>query len=392
MATIDALPILKQNIIALNKCPAHYRNLWRFAVTEVNQAGQSSDPIIRKGAEITLALLPNMLLRAPSTEERLLRTGQKMDSRFAKFFAGDFDGLISDIPQSSVRAYEQNGLRPPRTHIDQPEIQEERAIHRAESLAKEGLISRAVSSLESSPPAPATLQTFQELQDLHPNPTEPLRSAIPPNSPRNSHTPSDKALYSAIRNAPNRIRSGPTNWSYEMLKNAMTTDPSTYISAFKDILLKFCNTPDGVNMVILMIQDTLRQNADHSATTVDSRNAFNSASRQKILDLVYATFPQLAHFVETWYLTPSPLWFYMLDHTIGTIMSREGVQQGDVIASFLFTLLYAPVLLNIFNRIHALCSSVQLFAILDDITFTGPAHLSEEMFKICSQELALSTS
>ena len=87
MATIDALPILKQNIIALNKCPAHYRNLWRFAVTEVNQAGQSSDPIIRKGAEITLALLPNMLLRAPSTEERLLSTRQKMDSRFAKFFA-----------------------------------------------------------------------------------------------------------------------------------------------------------------------------------------------------------------------------------------------------------------------------------------------------------------
>ena len=43
------------------------------------------------------------------------------------------------------------------------------------------------------------------------------------------------------------------------------------------------NTPDGVNMVILMIQDTLRQNADHSATTVDSRNAFNSSSRQKSL-------------------------------------------------------------------------------------------------------------
>ena len=127
MATIDALPILKQNIIALG--------------------GQSSDPIIRKGAEITLALLPNMLLRAPSTEERLLSTRQKMDSRFAKFFAGDFDGLISDIPQSSVRAYEQNGLRPPRTHIDQPEIQEERAIHRAESLAKEGLISRQFPAL-----------------------------------------------------------------------------------------------------------------------------------------------------------------------------------------------------------------------------------------------------
>ena len=121
---------------------------------------------------------------------------------------------------------------------------------------------------------------------------------------------------------------------------------------------------------------------------MNGRNAFNSASRQKILDRVFATFPQLAHFVETWYLTPSPLWFYMLDHTIGTILSREGVQQGDVIATFLFTLLYAPVLLSIFNRMHSLCSSIQLFAILDDITFTGPAHLSAIMFDICTQELA----
>ena len=91
------------------------------------------------------------------------------------------------------------------------------------------------------------------------------------------------------------------------------------------------NTPDGVNMVVLMIHDTLLQNADHSATTVDGRNAFNSASRQKILDRVNATSPQLAHFVETWCFIPSPLWFYMLDYAVGTNLSRKGVQQGDVI-------------------------------------------------------------
>ena len=60
-----------------------------------------------------MALLPNMLLRAPSTEERLMSTRQKIDSRFSKFFAGDFDGLLKGIPQSSVRAYELHGLRPP---------------------------------------------------------------------------------------------------------------------------------------------------------------------------------------------------------------------------------------------------------------------------------------
>ena len=118
MAQVDATPTLQQNIIALNKCPTHYGNLWRFAVAKVNQAGQSPDPLTRKGAEITLALLPNMLLRAPSPDERLMSTRQKMEAWFDKFFSGDFAALIQDIPDSSVRLYEQQGLCPPSTHID----------------------------------------------------------------------------------------------------------------------------------------------------------------------------------------------------------------------------------------------------------------------------------
>ena len=81
MAQVDAYPILKQNMIALDKC--HCRNLWRFVVAEVNQAGQSPDSLVRKGAEIMLALLPNMLIRAPPSEERLMSTRQMMDARFA---------------------------------------------------------------------------------------------------------------------------------------------------------------------------------------------------------------------------------------------------------------------------------------------------------------------
>ena len=61
------------------------------------------------------------------------------------------------------------------------------------------------------------------------------------NASRDAYIPTDRALHSAIFNAPNRIRSGPTNWSYEMLKNAMTSDPATDISAFKQILVKFCS-------------------------------------------------------------------------------------------------------------------------------------------------------
>ena len=102
MAQVDAAPILQQNIIALNKCPTHFRNLWRFAVAEVNQAGQSPDPLTRKGAEITLALLPNMLLRAPSPDERLMSTRQKMDARFAKFFAGTSQHSYGTSPNQAL--------------------------------------------------------------------------------------------------------------------------------------------------------------------------------------------------------------------------------------------------------------------------------------------------
>ena len=103
MASVDAATILKMNIVALDKPPAKYKTLWRQAVAEVNSAGNSPNEEIRKGAEITLALLPNMLLRAPSAQERLMSTRQKMDIRFAKFFSGQLSILVEDIQLSSTR-------------------------------------------------------------------------------------------------------------------------------------------------------------------------------------------------------------------------------------------------------------------------------------------------
>ena len=147
------------------------------------------------------------------------------------------------------------------------------------------------------------------------------------------------------------------------------------------------NTPDEVNMVVLMVEDTLRQNVGHGAMAVDGENAFNAACRQSILDRLYQTFPQLAVFVETWYVDPSPLWFYLEDHSVAIIWSREGIQQGDVIATFLFSNLYSRVLQNIYDRAASLCPSFQLFAILDDITSTAPVQLLATIFGICTEEL-----
>jgi hypothetical protein len=90
MAAIDAMPILKTNIVAMDKILIQLRASWRMAVSEVNLACKAADPLVKKGAEITLALLPNMLLRAPSAAERLQITRVKIGTRFGKKFVGHF--------------------------------------------------------------------------------------------------------------------------------------------------------------------------------------------------------------------------------------------------------------------------------------------------------------
>jgi hypothetical protein len=87
-----------------------------------------SSDIQKKGAEIILALLPSMLLRAPSAAEKLLSTRVKMLKRFGKFFAGEFQSLINDIALSSTRTYEELGFRIPRSHIYADQDHEKKSI------------------------------------------------------------------------------------------------------------------------------------------------------------------------------------------------------------------------------------------------------------------------
>ena len=47
------------------------------------------------------------------------------------------------------------------------------------------------------------------------------------------------------------------------------------------------NTQDGVNMALLITEDTLATAEDLCALAVDGRNSFNEAKRQKILDEIY---------------------------------------------------------------------------------------------------------
>ena len=61
---------------------------------------------------------------------------------------------------------------------------------------------------------------------------------------------------------------------------------------------------------------------------MDKMHLMRPRGKLYILDRLYATFPELAVFVETWYLDASPLWFYLNDHTVAIIFSRERVQHA----------------------------------------------------------------
>ena len=92
---------------------------------------------------------------------------------------------------------------------------------------------------------------------------------------------------------------------------------------------------------------------------IDFKNAFNCLRRDKILEAVRSTCPELFHFVYSAYSTPSSLFCgeYILQ-------SEEGVQQGDPLGPLLFCLTIHPM-------ISQLQSEFKVFY-LDDGILGGP--------------------
>ena len=80
--------ILKLSIVAVNKCPEQFKYQWRTVLHTINEAMKSRGTEIKKGAEIILAMTPNMLFRAPNAWERDLSTRAKWTIRFRTFWAG----------------------------------------------------------------------------------------------------------------------------------------------------------------------------------------------------------------------------------------------------------------------------------------------------------------
>ena len=95
----------------------------------------------------------------------------------------------------------------------------------------------------------------------------------------------------------------------------------------------------------------------------DFRNAFNSVDRSAFLSSVHRSFPGLYAWTEWCYGSPTVLLYNHSD----IILSSCGVQQGDPLGPFLFSLVLAPII----EKIQALSPDLNLWY-LDDGVIVGP--------------------
>ena len=140
-------------------------------------------------------------------------------------------------------------------------------------------------------------------------------------------------------------------------------------------------------MVMLMTDDAFNTEEDMDVEVIDGRNGYDAAKRQAILDAVHLHFPELSAYIETWYLSPLPLWFFMDNNTLAITWSSEGVQQGDPLSSFLFSLIYKPVLERIETTLKQPDPRTQVLAILDDYIINIGARFTQIAFQIATEAL-----
>lgn len=117
--------------------------------------------------------------------------------------------------------------------------------------------------------------------------------------------------------------------------------------------------------------------ADTVTLQVDIKNAFNSVSREAVLQQVFERAPGLGPWAAFAYGTPSTLYVDGAPADSTPLSSSDGVRQGDPTGPLLFALALQPVLEEVAQQ-HPGCS---LVAYADDITLQGPQHAVQAGFR-----------
>lgn len=120
-------------------------------------------------------------------------------------------------------------------------------------------------------------------------------------------------------------------------------------------------------------------NTEDFVFKVDMRNAFNLVSRQAVLDECSVHLPELLPWASWCYGQHPILW-----HTMGTISSEAGVQQGDPLGPLLFCLMLQKVVSAI--AVDSVCSELLFHGrYLDDGVIAGPRSAVEKALSIIQE-------
>ena len=116
--------------------------------------------------------------------------------------------------------------------------------------------------------------------------------------------------------------------------------------------------PSGAEKVVHGLRNCMDEHwntEDFVVVKVDMRNAFNLVSCQAVLDECSVHLPELLPCTSWCYGQHPILW-----HTMGTISSEAGVQQGDPLGPLLFCLVLQKVVSAI--AVHSVCSELLFHA------------------------------
>ena len=408
----DFTGFFQQNLQITNFVPFSVQREFRHAsLITLQVAEKDLSAERREQAWKLFLLLPAMLLRHTKQSGKAGRSERKR--RFADFWSGRWDKLL----EYSHKAWLQKS------------VSEENVFNNVIKHAQQGNLSRAFQLLQPQKHAPDSAVTIQKLKDLHPSPKGPSLHK-PTTGPFEFKEISDEHLIEAIVSAKKKSAPGVTGWSFELLRfllpqaggsiqplrwfaHSLLTNsaPSSVVEVLRVARLKALEKDDG-NVRPIAIGDTLRrwvtraiclsykadwektlgvhqfavgnksggekmirfiesflqEDNSHTIVALDASNAFNTANRQKMMDELAIHYPMLLPFFWNWYGYPAPLWYFRENGLPFTIMSLEGIQQGDPAGPFLFSLGLRPTLLNIQSQ----QPEGLVAAYLDDISLGAP--------------------
>jgi ubiquitin carboxyl-terminal hydrolase 44/49 len=137
------------------------------------------------------------------------------------------------------------------------------------------------------------------------------------------------------------------------------------------------NKRHGLEYIVHLSTHILQDIPDWDIFNLDSSNAFNSVSRQVALAEIQTHLPGLFPFVSSMYINPSKLWV-QTDDGPRSIMSCEGVRQGDTLGPLFFAMAANVLLLKLKEKIP----EGIVVAYHDDFTLAGPREKIFEALEI----------